>query len=162
MKDNEEKKNELFMKMACDLATLSTSKGCGPFGCIIINSETKEIVGKGHNEVLLNKDPTLHAEMVAIKNACSTIDSHILDKTTMYTSCEPCPMCFAAISWARIPIVYYGCTKKDAGNIGFDDSNFYDELLKPMDERQIKMINCSREEGLKTFEHWVSKDGTIY
>lgn len=160
--DNENKFHKLFMNMACDLATLSVSRNSGPFGCVIINEETKEVIGKGHNRVLLDSDPTSHAEMVAIRDACHTIDSHILDKTVLYTSCEPCLMCLSAIYWARIPKVYYGCTKKDAADIGFDDSFIYDELQLPFLDRKVKMENCCREEGITIFEEWTNKKGVLY
>ena len=114
IKNNEEKKqHEKFMKMAIELSNRGVTRGCGPFGCVIINAETKDVIGSGHNQVLLHSDPTLHAEMVAIKDACHYKNSHILENTIMYTSCEPCPMCYSAICWAHIPTVFYGNTQGD-------------------------------------------------
>lgn len=162
IKDNEKKQHEHFMRMASNLASRSVTRGCGPFGCVIINTDTKEIIGSGHNQVLLFKDPTLHAEMVAIKDACHNKDSHILDDCILYSSCEPCPMCYAAICWARIPIVYYGNTREDASEIGFDDSLFYEELKKPLFERQIKMNPCLQNECSTVFKEWKQLNGNLY
>ena len=154
--------DSFFMKKACDLANISISKKCGPFGCIIVDSKTNEIIGEGHNEVLLHKNPILHAEIVAISNACKNINNHVLDDCILYTSCEPCPMCMSAIYWARIKKVFYGNTKKDAENIGFDDSFIYDEISKPMNERTILMTQCESEYALNTFSEWKTKCNKLY
>ena len=154
--------NSFYMKKACDLASESIRVGCGPFGCVIVNSEENKIIGEGHNRVLLEKDPTLHAEMVAIKNACKNLDTHMLNNCILYTSCEPCPMCMSAIYWARIKTVYYGNNKKDAKEIGFDDSYFYEELSKNIHERDIIMIECENEYAKTAFMEWKKNNNQLY
>jgi len=153
------------MEEACDLSSLSVKLGGGPFGAIIIENNTNKIVGKGHNMVVLENDPTLHAEIVAIRNACYTLNDFKLDNCTLYTSCEPCPMCLSAIYWARIPTVYYGNTKIDANNVGFDDAFIYDDLKKDINERSIKMIHleeCS-DYAKNGFNEWtIKKDKVNY
>jgi len=153
------------MEEACDLSSLSVKRGGGPFGAVIIENNSQEIVGKGHNMVVLENDPTQHAEIVAIRDACRTLSDFKLDNCTLYTSCEPCPMCLSAIYWARIPTVYYGNTKIDANNIGFDDAYIYNDLKKDMNERSIKMIHlneCS-DYAKKGFNEWtIKKDKVNY
>jgi len=148
-----------YMKKACDIASLSIKRGCGPFGAVIVKNDTQEIVGKGHNMVTLLKDPTLHAEIVAIRDACSTLEDFKLEDCTLYTSCEPCPMCLSAAYWARIPKIYYGNTKIDAKNIGFDDAFIYEELNKDPDDRYLEMIHLedSSEYAKKAFDEWTQK-----
>jgi tRNA(Arg) A34 adenosine deaminase TadA len=153
------------MKTACDLATLSVKRGSGPFGAVILQKNTNEIVGKGHNRVVIENDPTLHAEIVAIRSACHYLDKFQLDDCVLYTSCEPCPMCLSAAYWARIPTIYYGNTKADAKNIGFDDSFIYDEIAKPLEKRAIEMVNLTEIKGyaLGAFLEWdAKKDKTPY
>jgi tRNA(Arg) A34 adenosine deaminase TadA len=154
-----------FMQIACDLASLSIERGSGPFGAIVVKNDTNEIVGRGHNMVVIENDPTLHAEIVAIRNACRFLDRFALNDCTLYTSCEPCPMCLSASYWARIPVIYYGNTKTDAKNIGFDDEFIYDEFNKDISERIIVMIHlndCSVY-AKKAFEKWKKKeDKTLY
>jgi len=147
------------MKKACDLASLSIKRGCEPFGAVIVKNGTQEIVGKGHNMVTLLKDPTLHAEIVAIRDACCTLNDFKLEDCTLYTSCEPCPMCLSAAYWARIPTIYYGNTKVDAKNIGFDDAYIYEELNKNQEDRYIEMIRLeeSSEYAKKAFDEWTKK-----
>ena len=149
-----------YMQKACDLASLSITRDCGPFGAIIVKNDSQEIIGKGHNMVTLQKDPTLHAEMVAIKDACHNIDDFKLEGCTLYTSCEPCPMCLSAAYWAHIPTIYYGNTKIDAKNIGFDDAFIYDEFNKNTEDRSIKMIHLeeSSEYAKKAFNEWSKKE----
>lgn len=153
------------MKSACDLAALSVKRGSGPFGAVILQKNTNEIVGKGHNRVVIENDPTLHAEIVAIRAACHYLDKFQLDDCVLYTSCEPCPMCLSAAYWARIPTIYYGNTKADAKNIGFDDSFIYDEIEKPMENRSIQMVNLTevKDYALGAFQEWAAKtDKTPY
>jgi len=153
--------NEI-MKNACDLASHSIQIGGGPFGCVIIDQENK-IIGEGHNMVTLNNDPTAHAEIVAIRNACSTLNNFNLENCTLYTSCEPCPMCLSAIYWSRIKKVYYGNTRTDAKNIGFDDELIYDEFTKPNNEKQVKLIKIDSEQNIVAFNKWLDKsDKTRY
>ena len=133
----------------------------GPFGAIVVRNG--EIVAEGCNQVTSTNDPTAHAEVVAIRNACEKLGSFQLDDCVIYTSCEPCPMCLGAIYWARPAQVFYGCTREDAAEIGFDDQFIYDEIKKTIDERQLRIINFLREEALVVFENWANKpDKTEY
>jgi tRNA(Arg) A34 adenosine deaminase TadA len=155
--------NTEYLKLACDLATLSIKRGGGPFGAVVIKNDSQEIVGRGHNMVAIEKDPTLHAEMVAIKNACRFLGDFNLSGCSLYTSCEPCPMCLSACYWARIPVIYYGNTKNDAKKINFDDSFIYDEIKKSNEERTIKMVRlteCSQY-SIQSFNTWEEKEDRI-
>lgn len=127
----------------------------GPFGCIIVKGE--EIVGVGWNKVILTNDPTAHAEVVAIREACKNLGSFQLDDCEVYTSCEPCPMCMGAIYWARPKKVYYANSREDAKEIGFDDSFIYDELSCAMPQRKIEMISLGGDEALEVFKEWKDK-----
>jgi tRNA(Arg) A34 adenosine deaminase TadA len=151
------------MKKTFNLASLSLTRNSGPFGAIIVKNDTQEIIGKGHNMVTLKKDPTLHAEIVAIRDACHTLENFKLEDCTLYTSCEPCPMCLSAAYWARIPTIYYGNTKIDAKNIGFDDAFIYDELNKEPKDRSINMIHLeeSKEYAKIEFDEWTKKEDKI-
>lgn len=131
----------------------------GPFGCIIVRGE--EIVGRGNNRVTSTNDPTAHAEVVAIRDACKNLETFQLDDCEIYTSCEPCPMCMGAIYWARPKKVYYANTRVDAANIGFDDSLIYDELVLPIDKRKIAIECIGRDEAIKVFEDWTKKTDKI-
>lgn len=133
----------------------------GPFGCVIVKDG--KIIGKGSNMVLKTNDPTAHAEVVAIREACKNLNDFQLEGCEVYTSCEPCPMCLGAIFWARPARVFYACTKEDAADAGFDDDFIYQEIeVKPSD-RKIPMIPFLREESLKAFELWKEKgDKTLY
>lgn len=125
-----------MMKVAVDYASISVDKGYGPFGAVIVDEENN-VVGGGHNLVSANSnDPTAHAEIVAIRDACKNLNSNLLPGCTLYTSCEPCPMCLAATYWSRIERIVYGNSKFDAKQYGFDDSFIYDELAKDMSERR--------------------------
>ena len=151
--------NKEHMIQACELADLSVEKGTGPFGAIIIKNDTQEIVGKGHNRVTLENDPTQHAEIVAIRDACKNMNTFMLNDCTLYTSCEPCPMCLSACYWSHISTIYYGNTKTDAKNIGFDDEFIYEEFEKEKNERSIKMVHLSecKEYSKKAFDEWGKK-----
>jgi tRNA(Arg) A34 adenosine deaminase TadA len=131
----------------------------GPFGCIIVRGE--EIVGRGNNRVTSTNDPTAHAEVVAIRDACKNLGTFQLDDCEIYTSCEPCPMCMGAIYWARPKKVYYANTRVDAANIGFDDSLIYDELVLPIDQRKIAIECIGRDEAIKVFEDWNNKTDKV-
>jgi guanine deaminase len=131
----------------------------GPFGCIVVKGE--EIVGRGNNRVTSTNDPTAHAEVVAIRDACRNLQTFQLDDCEIYTSCEPCPMCMGAIYWARPKKVYYANTRVDAANIGFDDSLIYDELVLPIDKRKIAIECIGREEAIKVFEDWNNKTDKV-
>lgn len=128
----------------------------GPFGCVVVKDDT--IVGRGNNRVTSANDPTAHAEIVAIRDACKNLNSYQLDGCEIYTSCEPCPMCLGAIYWARPKIVYYANNRSDAAAIGFDDSMIYDEMQMDLDKRKIPIKSLGREEALKIFEEWEKKE----
>ncbi|MBS4041556.1 MAG: nucleoside deaminase [Flavobacteriales bacterium] len=151
-----------FMHEAIELSRngMMNNEG-GPFGAIVVKGS--EIVGRGNNRVTSSNDPTAHAEVVAIRDACKKLNTFQLDDCVMYTSCEPCPMCLGAIYWARPSKVYYANTKKDAASIGFDDDFIYQEIQIPLGERQIPFEQISPEEAWKVFEEWQNKtDKTEY
>ena len=154
--------DQKFMMRAIELARggMEANAG-GPFGCVVVKDG--EIVGEGSNCVTSTNDPTAHAEVVAIRNACSNLDTFQLDGCAVYTSCEPCPMCLGAIYWARPAAIFFAGTQEDAADAGFDDEHFYIELAKPNDERELKMVSLLREEAQKVFQSWAEKtDKTEY
>ena len=155
-----------YMQIAKNLAenNLFTNVG-GPFGACVVKDG--KIIGKGSNHVLSNNDPTAHAEIMAIRDACKNINSYDLSNCELYTSCYPCPMCLSAIIWANIKTVYYGNTKEDAADIGFRDDFIYDFISKlSKDNNQTEILNLiamDREETLETFKAFKNKsDKTIY
>ena len=131
----------------------------GPFGCVIIRNG--EIVGKGNNRVTSTNDPTAHAEVTAIRDACHHLNTFQLDDCELYTSCEPCPMCLGAIYWAKLRKIYYACTRTDAASIGFSDDFIYREI--PLDHhlRAIPIEQILRDEGLHVFNEWNLKSDKI-
>ncbi len=154
--------NEIFMRRAIELAQIGVDKGAGgPFGAVVVKNG--EIVGEGYNQVTSTNDPTAHAEVTAIRNACQKLESFQLDDCILYTSCEPCPMCLGAIYWARPKQIFFACTHQDAAEVGFDDSFIYEEIERPVEERKIKSVNFLRDEGLTVFNNWAAKtDKTEY
>lgn len=136
-----------------------TSNVGGPFGCVIVRGD--EIVGRGNNQVTSTNDPTAHAEIVAIRDACKTLNTFQLNDCEVYTSCEPCPMCMGAIYWARPKKVYFANTRTDAADIGFDDSMIYDELICEHSARKIPIACLGREEALKVFAQWKNKSDKV-
>ena len=132
----------------------------GPFGAVIVDQEGK-IIAEGNNKVLSKKDPTAHAEIEAIRNACKKLNTYDLSEYILYTSCEPCPMCLSAIIWANIKKVYYGCTKEDAANIGFRDDMIY-EYLKGKNRELINLEQIDRDGCIKAFEEYKNNGGIIY
>ncbi len=151
-----------FMRRAIELAQKGMETGAGgPFGAVIVKDG--KIVGEGSNLVTSTNDPTAHAEVVAIRNACQNLNNFQLEDCIIYTSCEPCPMCLGAIYWARPAKMFFACTHEDAAKAGFDDQFIYEEIARPIDERQIKSINLLRDEGLTVFANWTDKmDKTEY
>ena len=155
-----------YMKIAIDLSdeNLKTNAG-GPFGACIVKDG--KIIGKGLNHVLAHNDPTAHAEVMAIRDACKNINSYDLSGAELYTSCYPCPMCLSAIIWSNIKKVYYGNTKEDAASIGFRDDFIYD-FIKDLtnnsnDSSTLKLKSMDREETIKTFKEFMEKnDKKIY
>ena len=149
-------REERFMQEAIALSRMGvTGNEGGPFGCVIVKGD--EVVGRGYNKVTSTNDPTAHAEVVAIRDACKNLGTFQLEGCEVYTSCEPCPMCMGAIYWARPKIVYYANNRADAANIGFDDSMIYDELNCEMHQRRLPIVSLSREAALKVFEEWQEK-----
>lgn len=155
-------RDEYFMRRAIEMAQKGMDSGAGgPFGCVI--AKDGEIVAEGFNRVTSTNDPTAHAEVVAIREACKKLNSFQLDDCIIYTSCEPCPMCFGAIYWARPKMVYYACTKKDAARINFDDQFIYDELEKDIEDRDIQFVRLLRKDAIPVFDKWAEKvDKTDY
>ena len=148
------------MSYACNIAHYSTLNNGGPFGCIIVDS-SNVIVSEGHNRVTLDNDPTAHAEIVAIRNFCAEIKSFDLSGYTLYTSCEPCPMCLSAIYWSRIQKVYYGNTRFDAANIGFSDADIYNEFMCNPIEKVINLERCITDNMNDAFNEWENKKDKI-
>jgi tRNA(Arg) A34 adenosine deaminase TadA len=124
----------------------------GPFGAVIVRRG--EIIAEGFNQVTSSNDPTAHAEVVAIRRACAVLNAFSLEGCAIYTSCEPCPMCLAAIYWARIDAIYFANTRADAADIGFDDDFLYREIPRPIGERSIPTRQLALEEARDIFEEW--------
>ena len=150
------------MRRAIELAQAGVDANAGgPFGAVVVKDG--EIVGEGWNRVTSTNDPTAHAEIVAVRAACERLGTFQLDGCTVYTSCEPCPMCMGAIYWARPDRVFYACTREDAAEIGFDDRFIYEEIERKMDERRMQIINLMRDEAMIVFQKWAKKtDKTEY
>jgi tRNA(Arg) A34 adenosine deaminase TadA len=148
---------EKFMIEAVNTALtgMNNNEG-GPFGCVIVKDG--QIIGRGNNKVTSTNDPTAHAEVMAIRDACENLGTFQLDGCIIYTSCEPCPMCLGAIYWARPEKVYYGSNQEDAANIGFDDEFIYKEIPLPNSERSIPFEQLAPEIALKPFIEWSKKE----
>jgi guanine deaminase len=131
----------------------------GPFGAVVVRSQ--QIVGRGWNRVTSTNDPTAHAEIVAIRDACSRLKTFSLAGCEIYSSCEPCPLCLAAIYWSRLDRIYYAATCEDAASAGFDDRNFYRELAKPVGDRSIPMEQALREVACVALNAWTKKEDRI-
>jgi tRNA(Arg) A34 adenosine deaminase TadA len=151
---------EYFMQEAIQLAEegMQTGRG-GPFGCVVVRRG--QVVGRGNNRVTSTNDPTAHAEIIAIRMACRDLATFQLNDCELYTSCEPCPMCLAAIYWARIPTVYYGNTRADAAVIGFDDDVIYRQIPLPPEKRTLKMQPLLRDAAQATFKAWAVKPDKV-
>jgi len=150
------------MREAIRISIAKMRANCGgPFGAVVVRNG--KIVGRGWNQVTSTNDPTAHAEVTAIRDACQRLKSFQLDDCELYASCEPCPMCLSAIYWARLKRVYYGNTRKDAARIHFDDDFIYREVARPVSRRRIPMKSLLRTEALVAFTEWKSKsDKTQY
>ena len=148
-------KDKNFMQLAIELSLNSVKNHGGPFGAVIVKGGS--IIAKASNRVTLNNDPTAHAEINAIRAACSALKTFDLSGCVLYTSCEPCPMCLGAIYWARIDKIFYANSRTDAKNIGFDDSFIYDELEKPLAKRSIPATQIMQSEAMQAFEEWKQK-----
>jgi len=146
--------NKKFMRKAIALSLKNIENGGGPFGAVIVKDG--KIVATGVNRVTMSTDPTAHAEVNAIRKAAKKLGTFDLSGCEIYTSCEPCPMCLGAVYWAHLDKMYYGNTKTDAKNIGFDDSFIYDEIeLKP-ENRRLQSVQLLPDEAIKAFESWVN------
>jgi tRNA(Arg) A34 adenosine deaminase TadA len=155
---SEDKKN--FMREAIRLSLEKMREGNGgPFGAVVVKDG--QVVALGFNRVTSTNDPTAHAEVTAIREACKALNTFQLDDCELYTSCEPCPMCFGAIYWARFKKVYYANTRKDAAEIGFDDSFIYDEVAKNIGDHSIPFEPLLRDEALEAFKEWASKSDKV-
>lgn len=151
-----------FMNRALELAREGMKKNQGgPFGCVIVKNGS--IIAEGNNRVTSDHDPTAHAEIIAIRNACRILNSFQLNDCEIYTSCEPCPMCLGAIYWARPKRVYYAANREDAAKAGFDDDFIYKELDLSPEERRIPMIQTERKKAIDLFKEWdLKEDKTQY
>ena len=148
-----------FMQRAIELSIESINSGGGPFGSVIVKDG--KIISEGMNRVTVNNDPTAHGEIVAIRNACKKLNTFNLSDCSLYSSCEPCPMCMSAIYWSRIGKVYYANTRDDAKKINFDDSLIYSEIPKKNEDKKISMKQMMRNEALKAFDLWDKKTDKI-
>ena len=145
--------NSKFMQEAIRLSIANVEEGKGgPFGAIVVKDG--KIIARGVNRVTTNNDPTAHAEVVAIREACKFLNTFQLDGCEIYTSCEPCPMCLGAIYWARLDKLFYANSKEDAANIQFDDQFIYEEIAKPVAERKLFTRQILRDEALEAFDKW--------
>lgn len=152
--------NQTFLREAIRLSIekMDRNEG-GPFGAVIVRDQ--EIIGRGWNRVTSTNDPTAHAEVVAIRDACSGLKTFSLAGCEIYCSCEPCPLCMAAIYWSRLDRIFYAATSLDAAAVGFDDLNFYRELALPVSKRSIPMVQSLREEACCALNAWMKKDDRI-
>jgi len=148
-----------YMLRAIDLSINSANTDGGPFGCVIVKEN--KIISEGSNKVISSNDPTAHAEVVAIREACRKLNTFNLTGCDLYTSCEPCPMCLSAIYWSHVDNIFYANTRNDAKNINFDDSLIYSEISKKIEDRKIPMKQMLRNEALKAFEIWDKKKDKI-
>jgi guanine deaminase len=149
-----------FMREAIRLSIQMMRRGNGgPFGAVVVRKG--KIISRGFNQVTSTNDPTAHAEIVAIREACKRLKTFQLDDCDLYTSCEPCPMCLSAIYWARFRKVYYANTRQDAAAIDFDDDFIYREVALPLSKRKRKLKQLLRKEALVAFEEWEQKPDKI-
>lgn len=149
-----------FMQRAIDLSRQKMQENAGgPFGAVIVKDG--KVIAEGWNMVTSTFDPTAHAEIVAIRRATQSMKDFSLEGCEIYTSCEPCPMCLAAIYWARLEKIYYANTRKDAEHIGFDDNLIYNEIPLPIEARQIPSAMIMREEAVKVFGEWAQKQDKV-
>ena len=145
-----------YMREAIRLANESVERGGGPFGAVIVKDG--EVIAGSSNSMTIDNDPTAHAEVNTIRQACRKLGTFDLSGATIYTSCEPCPMCLGAIYWARISRIFYGNNRKDARDIDFADDFIYEELDRPLDERTVPIIPLLRDEALISFRMWMAKE----
>ena len=145
--------DQTFLRQALELAREgSLASEAGPFGAVVVRGE--EVVGRGWNQVVKNRDPTAHAEVMAIRDAGDRLETHVLDDCIIYCSCEPCPMCLSAIYWSRIPRVVFAASAEDARAAGFDDALIAGEMGLEWDDRTLQSRQALREEGKEVLEEW--------
>lgn len=150
-----------YIKEAVRLSRENVNDGSGgPFGAVIVKDG--KIIASGSNKVTSKNDPTAHAEIEAIREACQSLKTFNLSGCEIYSSCEPCPMCLSAIYWARLDKIYFANTKKDAAEINFDDHFIYEEISKPHDKRKIPVVKIDHDDAKKVFDEWVDKEGKIH
>lgn len=153
MKDKITEQDKYYLKMAIDLAIENVKSGNGgPFGAVIVKNN--EVVATGVNNVTTSNDPTAHAEVTAIRNACNKLQEYQLEDCTIYSSCEPCPMCLGAIYWARPARLIFAASKDDAASVGFDDSFIYTEIPKSINERSLETHQALNKVAYQPFEVW--------
>jgi len=148
-----------FMNRAIELSINNIKNNGGPFGCVIVHNN--KIIAEGVNRVTSNNDPTAHAEIVAIREACKKLNTFNLKGTQLYTSCEPCPMCLSAMYWAHIDKIFYGNSRNDAAKINFDDKFIYDEFKVKMSHRKIPLVQLSSDYAIKAFKLWEEEENKI-
>lgn len=153
------KDDKYWMDKAIDAAEKSAKSGGGPFGCVIVKDG--RIVASTSNSVTKDNDPTAHAEINAIRTACRSLGTFVLEGCTLYTSCEPCPMCLAACYWAHIDRIFYSGNRDDAAVAGFDDDHIYEEFRLPMNEREIPIERISAEKGSVPFLAWKNNEDRV-
>jgi len=153
------KSKNKFMLRAIELSISSAKDTGGPFGCVIVKDD--KIIAEGSNKVTFSNDPTAHAEIVAIREACKKLNTFNLSGCDLYASCEPCPMCLSAIYWSHVDNIFYANTREDAKKINFDDSLIYSEISKKNEDRKIPIKQMLRDEALKAFEIWNKKTDKI-
>ena len=144
---------------AIDLAVGNAAVDGGPFGAVVVTADGRRF--SGVNRVTADNDPTAHAEVMAIRSACRALGTFDLSGAVLYTSCEPCPMCLAAVYWARIPALYYGNTRADAAAIGFDDDFIYEQMPLPPEKRSVAMKSLLRDEAQRAFREWEAKPDKV-
>jgi tRNA(Arg) A34 adenosine deaminase TadA len=152
-------KHDDFIREAIRISRENMENGGGPFGAVIVRDG--EIIARAGNGVTTRNDPTAHAEINAIRQACKKLDRYDLSGCVLYSSCEPCPMCLGAIYWARLDGIWFAADRHDAAEAGFDDSFIYREITKPLDQRNIPTHQHLRDEAVKTFEQWIEKEDKI-
>lgn len=149
----------VFMRRAIALSCQGVAEGGGPFGAVVVKDGV--ILGEGRNAVVPSRDPTAHAEVVAIRAACAAAGTHDLSGAVIYTSCEPCPMCLGAVWWARIGEIVYANDRADAAAIGFDDAAIYDEVCLPVAERRLPLRRLLAAEAIAAFRLWSEKPDKV-
>jgi len=156
-----DKKHDQFLQRAIDLASTNVrSNNGGPYGAVVVKKG--EIIAESGNRVTSDLDPTAHAEILTIRLACKVLNDFRLTGCTLYSSCEPCPMCLGAIYWARLKKVYFACDRQDAAQAGFDDHFIYEEILLHPEKRQIPMLHVELPDAQKPFHDWNEKKGILY